>query len=189
MRLARTGIVLIVWFWVLSPMTAQASPGLTVTPLDGDTLMPEDLVDILAGPGVTDIANVSYSSSEALQAAGTFSEDAQVVGLDDRAVRAQEQEEGGAQEGIRGQEEDVRDGRKRIGFGPEKAGEGLAQLPRDRGLQHPTEDVAQPVRVLQAAVHTLGSTPCRVRFDAQARVEDLLDVRPRDRGERRAAVS
>jgi uncharacterized repeat protein (TIGR01451 family) len=84
MRLARIGIVLLAWLWALSPVVAQASPGLSVTPLDGDTLTPADLAQILTGPGVTvDPETVSYKDPNALDAAGTFSEDTDIVGLDD----------------------------------------------------------------------------------------------------------
>jgi uncharacterized repeat protein (TIGR01451 family) len=84
MRLARIGIVLLAWLWLLSPVPAHASPGLSVTPLSG-TLTPADLVESLTGSGVS-TSNVTYRDAGAPQAAGTFSEDTNVVGLGDGVV-------------------------------------------------------------------------------------------------------
>ena len=72
-RSVGTALIALAWLVLLLPSVhAQTSPGLTVTPLNGDTVTAATLVYELVGTGVA-TSNETYTHPSAPQAAGLFS--------------------------------------------------------------------------------------------------------------------
>jgi len=81
-RSVGTGLIAFAWLVLLLPSVhAQTSPGLTVTPLNGETVTAATLVDELVGTGVS-TSNATYSDPSALQAAGLFSGGTDIIGFE-----------------------------------------------------------------------------------------------------------
>ncbi len=78
-RAASTVTIAILLALGLPAITAQANPGLTVTPLNGDTLTAADLVDALVGTGIS-TSNEAYAYVS--QATGTFSGGTGIIGFE-----------------------------------------------------------------------------------------------------------
>jgi uncharacterized repeat protein (TIGR01451 family) len=78
-RAASTVTIAILLALGLPAITAQANPGLTVTPLNGDTLTAADLVDALVGTGIS-TSNETYDYVS--QASGTFSGGTGIIGFE-----------------------------------------------------------------------------------------------------------
>ena len=81
-RSVGTALIALAWLVLLLPSVhAQTSPGLTVTPLNGDTVTAATLVDELVGTGVA-TSNETYTHPSAPQAAGLFSGGTAIIGFD-----------------------------------------------------------------------------------------------------------
>jgi uncharacterized repeat protein (TIGR01451 family) len=81
-RSVATALIALAWLVLLLPSVhAQTSPGLTVTPLNGDTVTAARLVDELVGTGVA-TSNETYTDPSAPQAAGLFSGGTGIIGFE-----------------------------------------------------------------------------------------------------------
>ena len=80
-RSAGTALMAIAWLVLLLPGVYAQEEGLSVTPMDGETVTAATLVDELVGAGVS-TSNETYSDPSAFHAAGLFSGGTGIVGFE-----------------------------------------------------------------------------------------------------------